>query len=173
MGGEEKRREVGVAAMQFRCTNDVNTNVDKAKKMVREAAAKGANIVLIQELFEGYYFYQAQQEDFFGRARPREGHPTIQRDNITSLFIIFQIFEKANCTHYNSIIIIDVDGTNLGLYQKSHIPDGSGYQEKFHFNPGDIGFKLSPQFVFQTKFAKIGVAICWDQWVTLEPIWCL
>ncbi|CAM6087568.1 unnamed protein product [Calypogeia fissa] len=163
MGGKEKRGEVGVAAMQFTCTDDVNTNVDKAEKMVREAAAKGANIVLIQELFEGYYFCQAQREDFFGRARPREGHPTIQRmqklAKELNVVIPVSFFEKANCAHYNSIVIIDADGTDLGLYRKSHIPDGPGYQEKFYFNPGDTGFK-----VFQTKFAKIGVAICWDQW---------
>ncbi|BBM96754.1 N-carbamoylputrescine amidase [Marchantia polymorpha subsp. ruderalis] len=163
MAGKGKKREVTVAALQFSCTDDVKTNVDKAERMVREAHSKGANIILIQELFEGYYFCQAQREDFFKRAQPREGHPTIQRmQNLAKelgVVIPVSFFEEANCAHYNSIVVIDADGKDLGLYRKSHIPDGPGYQEKFYFNPGDTGFK-----VFQTKFAKIGVAICWDQW---------
>ncbi|KAL2652726.1 hypothetical protein R1flu_020854 [Riccia fluitans] len=158
-----ERREVTVASLQFSCTDEVQPNVDKAERMVREAHAKGANIVLIQELFEGYYFCQAQREDFFKRARPREGHPTIERmKNLAkelNVVIPVSFFEEANCAHYNSVVVIDADGSDLGLYRKSHIPDGPGYQEKFYFNLGDTGFK-----VFDTKFGKIGVAICWDQW---------
>ncbi|KAH9541038.1 hypothetical protein CY35_14G038700 [Sphagnum magellanicum] len=159
----KEERIVAVAALQFTCTDDVDTNVAKAEKMVREAHSKGANIVLIQELFEGYYFCQAQREDFFARARPREGHPTIQRMQRLAkelgVVIPVSFFEEANNAHYNSIVLIDADGTDLGLYRKSHIPDGPGYQEKFYFNPGDTGFK-----VFKTKFATIGIGICWDQW---------
>ncbi|KAL5583236.1 hypothetical protein UlMin_015678 [Ulmus minor] len=145
---DKGRREVVVSALQFACSDDVSSNVATAERLVRAAHAKGANIILIQELFEGYYFCQAQREDFFQRAKPYKGHPTI-----------LSFFEEANNAHYNSIAIIDADGADLGLYRKSHIPDGPGYQEKFYFNPGDTGFK-----VFQTKFAKIAVAICWDQW---------
>eukprot|EP00249_Psilotum_nudum_P000784 c12904_g1_i1 orf=148-1284(+) len=156
-------RFVSVAAAQFACTDDVSAKVDRAEKLVREAHARGANIVLIQELFEGYYFCQAQREDYFQRAHPREGHPTILRMQKLAkelgVVIPVSFFEAANNAHYNAIAVIDADGADLGLYRKSHIPDGPGYQEKFYFNPGDTGFK-----VFETKFAKIGVAICWDQW---------
>ncbi|KAL2652724.1 hypothetical protein R1flu_020852 [Riccia fluitans] len=162
-GAKREKREVTVACLQFSCTDEVEPNVDKAERMVREAHAKGANVVLIQELFEGYYFCQAQREDFFKRAGPREGHPTIQRmKNLAkelNIVIPVSFFEEANCAYYNSIVVIDADGTDLGLYRKSHIPDGPGYEEKFYFNPGDTGFK-----VFDTKFGKLGVAICWDEW---------
>lgn len=160
---EKKGREVIVSALQFSCTDDVSTNVATAERLVRAAHSKGANIVLIQELFEGHYFCQAQREDFFHRAKPYNGHPTIMRMQKLAkelgVVIPVSFFEEANNAHYNSIAIIDADGTDLGIYRKSHIPDGPGYEEKFYFNPGDTGFK-----VFQTKFAKIGVAICWDQW---------
>ncbi|XP_050883379.1 N-carbamoylputrescine amidase isoform X1 [Lathyrus oleraceus] len=132
-------------------------------RLVRDAHKLGANIILIQELFEGYYFCQAQREDFFQRAKPYKDHPTIIRMQKLAkelgVVIPVSFFEEANNAHYNSIAIIDADGTDLGIYRKSHIPDGPGYEEKFYFNPGDTGFK-----VFQTKYAKIGVAICWDQW---------
>ncbi|CAN1252104.1 N-carbamoylputrescine amidase [Linum perenne] len=158
-----KGREVTVSALQFACTDDVSTNVATAERLVRAAHSKGANIILIQELFEGYYFCQAQREDYIQRAKPYKDHPTILRMQKLAkelgVVIPVSFFEEANNAHYNSIAIIDADGTDLGLYRKSHIPDGPGYQEKFYFNPGDTGFK-----VFQTKFAKIGVAICWDQW---------
>ncbi|KAK2640748.1 hypothetical protein Ddye_022511 [Dipteronia dyeriana] len=157
------RREVVVSALQFACSDDVSTNIATAERLVRAAHGKGANIILIQELFEGYYFCQAQREDFFKRAKPYKCHPTIVRMQMLAkelgVVIPVSFFEESNNAHYNSIAIIDADGTDLGLYRKSHIPDGPGYQEKFYFNPGDTGFK-----VFQTKFAKIGIAICWDQW---------
>ncbi|KAL8503774.1 hypothetical protein ACS0TY_022481 [Phlomoides rotata] len=158
-----KSRVVIVSALQFACTDDVSINVDNAERLVRAAHQKGANIILIQELFEGYYFCQAQREDFFQRAKPRKEHPTILRmQNLAKelgVVIPVSFFEEANNAHFNSIVVIDADGTDLGLYRKSHIPDGPGYQEKFYFNPGDTGLK-----VFQTKFAKIGVGICWVQW---------
>lgn len=160
VGGE---RKVVVSALQFACTDDVKTNVDHAERLVREAHAKGANIILIQELFEGYYFCQAQRQDYFRRAKPRKDHPTILRmQNLArelGVVIPVSFFEEANTAHYNSVVVIDADGKDLGLYRKSHIPDGPGYQEKFYFSPGDTGFQ-----VFETKFAKIGLAICWDQW---------
>ncbi|XP_039032713.1 N-carbamoylputrescine amidase [Hibiscus syriacus] len=160
---EKGSRQVVVSALQFACTDDVPTNLATAERLVRAAHAKGANIILIQELFEGYYFCQAQREDFFKRAKPYKDHPTIKRlqELAKELSVVLPVsfFEEANNAYFNSIAVIDADGTDLGLYRKSHIPDGPGYQEKFYFNPGDTGFK-----VFQTKFAKIGVAICWDQW---------
>eukprot|EP00252_Welwitschia_mirabilis_P023482 TRINITY_DN6641_c0_g1_i2.p1 TRINITY_DN6641_c0_g1~~TRINITY_DN6641_c0_g1_i2.p1 ORF type:complete len:216 (+),score=47.57 TRINITY_DN6641_c0_g1_i2:157-804(+) len=160
---QDHERKVVVSALQFACTDDVQSNVDKAERLVREAHSKGANIILIQELFEGFYFCQAQREDYFKRAKPHKGHPTILRmQNLAQelgVVIPVSFFEEANNAHYNSIVVIDADGTDLGLYRKSHIPDGPGYEEKFYFNPGDTGFK-----VFDTKFAKVGVAICWDQW---------
>jgi N-carbamoylputrescine amidase len=160
MGAE---RVVGVAALQFSCTDDVATNVAKAERMVREAHAQGASIILIQELFEGFYFCQAQREDFFARAHPREGHATIGRmqELARELGVVIpeSFFEEATNAHYNSVVVIDADGSDLGVYRKSHIPDGPGYQEKFYFNPGDTGFK-----VWKTRFATVGVGICWDQW---------
>ncbi|KAM0947464.1 putative N-carbamoylputrescine amidase [Dioscorea sansibarensis] len=159
----EGSRKVVLAAVQFACSDSVSENVDTAERLIRAAHEKGANIILVQELFEGYYFCQAQRGDFFDRAKPYKGHPTIARMQklAKELGVVLPVsfFEEANNAHYNSIGIIDADGTDLGLYRKSHIPDGPGYQEKFYFNPGDTGFK-----VFATKFAKIGVAICWDQW---------
>ncbi|XP_052477447.1 N-carbamoylputrescine amidase isoform X2 [Gossypium raimondii] len=153
---EKGNRQVVVSALQFACTDDVPTNLATAERLVRAAHAKGANIILIQELFEGYYFCQAQREDFFRRAKPYNDHPTIKRMQglAKELGVVLPVsfFEEANSAHYNSVAIIDADGTDLGLYRKSHIPDGPGYQEKFYFNPGDTGFK-----VFQTKFGKIGV----------------
>ncbi|CAI9772254.1 unnamed protein product [Fraxinus pennsylvanica] len=156
-------RVVIVSALQFACSDDVSTNVDTAERLVRAAHQKGAKIILIQELFEGYYVCQAQREDFFQRSKPYKDHPTILRmQNLAKelgVVIPVSFFEETNNAHYNSVAVIDADGTDLGLYRKSHIPDGPGYQEKFYFNPGDTGFK-----VFQTKFTKIGVGICWDQW---------
>nr|CAN62123.1 hypothetical protein VITISV_037576 [Vitis vinifera] len=154
----EGNRVVVVSALQFACTDDVPTNLNTAERLVRDAHRKGANIILIQELFEGYYFCQAQREDFFQRAKPYKGHPTILRMQKLAkelgVVIPVSFFEEANNAHYNSIAIVDADGTDLGIYRKSHIPDGPGYQEKFYFNPGDTGFK-----VFETKFAKIGVGL--------------
>ncbi|KAK9280101.1 hypothetical protein L1049_013786 [Liquidambar formosana] len=136
----------------------------EGESLVRAAHGKGANIILIQELFEGYYFCQAQREDFFQRAKPYKGHPTILRMQKLAkdlgVVIPVSFFEEANNAHYNSIAIIDADGADLGLYRKSHIPDGLGYQEKFYFNPGDTGFKVGPKALAAFFIS----AICWDQW---------
>jgi N-carbamoylputrescine amidase len=154
---------VTVAALQTAFTDDVATNVKRVTELVREAHGKGAKIILPSELFEGHYFCQTQKEEDFGRARPAEGHPTIRhfQELAKQLGIVIPVsfFEAAGPEHYNSIAVIDADGTNLGVYRKSHIPDGPGYQEKFFFKPGNTGFRA-----FATKFATIGVAICWDQW---------
>ena len=156
-------REVTVAATQMACSNDTEKNVSNAEKLIRQAASKGAQIILIQELFESQYFCMDQKEELFELSKPFENHPTINKfsELARELKVVLPVsfFEKANRAHYNSVAIVDADGSVLGKYRKSHIPDGPGYQEKFYFNPGDTGFK-----VWNTKYAKIGVGICWDQW---------
>ena len=156
-------REVTVAATQMACSNETDKNVSNAEKLVRQAASDGAQIILIQELFESQYFCMDQKEELFELSKPFENHPTIKKfsELAKELKVVLPLsfFEKANRAHYNSVAIVDADGSILGKYRKSHIPDGPGYQEKFYFNPGDTGFK-----VWNTKYAKIGVGICWDQW---------
>ena len=130
---------------------------------MRRAAAAGARIVLLQELFETPYFCKDQRRESFGLARPADGHPTLERMGrlAAELGIVLPVsfFERANNAYYNSVMVIDADGRRLGLYRKSHIPDGPGYQEKYYFNPGDTGFR-----VWDTAYARIGAGICWDQW---------
>ena len=156
-------REVTVAATQMACSNETDKNVSNAEKLVRQAASEGAQIILIQELFESQYICRDQKEELFELSKPFENHPTIKKfsELAKELKVVLPVsfFEKANRAHYNSVAIVDADGSVLGKYRKSHIPDGPGYQEKFYFNPGDTGFK-----VWNTKYAKIGVGICWDQW---------
>ena len=156
-------KEVTVAATQMACSNDTDKNVSNAEKLVKQAASEGAQIILIQELFESQYFCMDQKEELFELSKPFDNHPTIKKfsELAKELKVVLPVsfFEKANRAHYNSVAIVDADGSVLGKYRKSHIPDGPGYQEKFYFNPGDTGFK-----VWNTKYAKIGVGICWDQW---------
>ena len=156
-------KEVTVATTQMACSNDTDKNVSNAEMLVRQAASEGAQIILIQELFESQYFCMDQKEELFELSKPFENHPTIKKfsELAKELKVVLPVsfFEKANRAHYNSVAIVDADGSVLGKYRKSHIPDGPGYQEKFYFNPGDTGFK-----VWNTKYAKIGVGICWDQW---------
>jgi N-carbamoylputrescine amidase len=156
-------REVTVAATQMACSWDKDKNVARAEELIREAAGKGAQIILIQELFETPYFCQDQRKDYFALAHPVEEHPTIARlaELAAELEVVLPVsfFERANQAYYNSLVTLDADGALLGLYRKSHIPDGPGYQEKFYFNPGDTGFTT-----FKTRYARIGVGICWDQW---------
>jgi N-carbamoylputrescine amidase len=156
-------KEVTVAATQMACDWDRDANVDRAEQLVREAASKGAQIVLLQELFETPYFPAEQKQELFSLARPLDDHPVLQRmsDLAAELEVVLPVsfFERANHAHYNSLAIMDADGTCIGQYRKSHIPDGPGYQEKFYFNPGDTGFQ-----VWDTRYARIGAAICWDQW---------
>ena len=156
-------REVTLAAAQMSCSWDREANLAKAEALVREAAGRGADIVLNQELFETPYFCQDQRQELFALARPAEGHPLMERMSALAaeLAVVLPVsfFERANNAHYNSVMVIDADGSRLGLYRKSHIPDGPGYREKFYFNPGDTGFRVWP-----TRFGTIGVGICWDQW---------
>ncbi|HKU90585.1 MAG TPA: N-carbamoylputrescine amidase [Steroidobacteraceae bacterium] len=157
------KREVMVAAMQFACSWDIDRNIATAERLVREAAKRGAQIILIQELFETPYFCIEQDSRHLRAAttvadnRAIRHFAPIARELGVVLPISF--FEKANNSYFNSIAILDADGTNLGVYRKAHIPNGPGYQEKNYFSPGDTGFK-----VWDTKFARIGVGICWDQW---------
>ena len=156
-------RKVTVAATQMACSWEREANVARAEKLIREAAARGANVVLIQELFETPYFCKDHAARYFDLAKPLEGHPAVEhfRTLARELDVVLpvSVFEQANNAFYNSVVIVDAGGEVLGSYRKSHIPEGPGYHEKYYFSPGDTGFK-----VFDTKFAKLGVAICWDQW---------
>jgi N-carbamoylputrescine amidase len=156
-------RNVTVAAVQMSMADDVAPNVEAAETLIRDAAAQGAQIVLIPELFEGRYFCIDQLPEHFDRARPLDGHPTIEhfRSVAAELGIVLPInvYERAGQATFNTVVMIDADGTALGTYRKSHIPDGPGYTEKYYFNPGDTGFRA-----WDTAHGKVGLAICWDQW---------
>lgn len=156
-------RKVKVAATQMSCSWNREEVLDKAEKLVRKAAAEGANIILLQELFETPYFCQKQKFEYFDLAKPLSENAAVKRCNEVAkeLQVVLPIsfYEKAGNTAFNTIAIIDADGTILGTYRKTHIPDGLPYAEKFYFTPGDTGFK-----VWKTKYADIGVGICWDQW---------
>ncbi len=155
--------EVTVAATQMACGWDREENIRSAERLVREAKGKGAQIVLLQELFETPYFCQDQKQELFGLASLVEENPAVLHFQklAAELEVVLPIsfFERANNAHYNSIAVLDADGRRLGIYRKSHIPDGPGYREKFYFNPGDTGFKS-----WRTRYARIGIGICWDQW---------
>ena len=157
------QRSVQVAAIQMSCTWDADANIAKAEKLVREAAAKGARIILLPELFEAPYFCIEQDVRHLRLARRvSENRAVLHFTGVArELGVVLPIsfFEHAGQAYFNSIAIIDADGRNLGIYRKSHIPNGPGYQEKTYFSPGDTGFK-----VWDTRFARIGVGICWDQW---------
>ena len=143
-------------------SDDIATNVDKVEALVRLAAEAGASVILPPELFEGPYFCEQQREECFDQAHPVEAHPTLERFKKLSrdleVVIPVSFFERAGQSHYNSLALIEV-GELRGVYRKSHIPDGPGYQEKFYFNPGNTGFQVWP-----TRFGSLGVGICWDQW---------
>ncbi|MDY0883269.1 N-carbamoylputrescine amidase [Dongia soli] len=155
--------EVTVAATQFACETSIERNVAKAEEIVRRAASRGAQIIVLQELFETHYFCKDERKAMFALARPVDDHPTIARmqELAQSLKVVLPVsfFERANNAYYNSLVMIDADGEIMGLYRKSHIPDGVGYEEKFYFNPGDTGFR-----VWDTMYGRIGAGICWDQW---------
>ncbi|NVC94068.1 N-carbamoylputrescine amidase [Vibrio natriegens] len=156
-------KKVTVAATQMACSWNVSENIDKAEQLVREAAAKGAQIILLQELFETPYFCIEIEESYHKLASVLEENEAFQR--MTKLakelevVLPFSWFEKAGTVKFNSLAMIDADGSLLGVYRKTHIPDSDGYLEKYYFSPGDTGFK-----VWNTRYAKIGVGICWDQW---------
>ncbi len=154
---------VVVAATQMSCSENKDHNIAKAEDLVRKAASKGANIILLQELFESLYFCQVENPDFFKLAAPVEENRAVRHfESIArELAVVLPIsfYEKRNQVRYNSVAVIDADGSVLGVYRKTHIPDGPGYEEKYYFNPGDTGFS-----VWRTRYADIGVGICWDQW---------
>lgn len=156
-------RNVSVAATQMPCGWDVDENIASAEALVRQAHAQGAQIILLQELFERCYFCQKQIYDYLNFATTAEDNPAIAHFSriAAELKVVLPIsfYERCNNAYYNSIAIIDADGSLLGIYRKSHIPDGPGYSEKFYFTPGDTGFK-----VWDTAYGRIGVGICWDQW---------
>jgi len=156
-------RKVTFAATQMACVADSDTNIELAEQQVRSAAAKGAQIILLQELFETPYFCKDLDSSWFDLAHDPSESPLLDRfsELAKELAVVLPIsfFERANNSFFNSIAIIDADGERLGIYRKSHIPESPGYQEKFYFSPGDTGFRA-----WQTKYACIGVAICWDQW---------
>ncbi|QFR33699.1 N-carbamoylputrescine amidase [Ancylobacter sp. TS-1] len=156
-------RSLTVAATQMRCDWDIEANIARAEALVREAAGRGATLILLQELFETPYFCQDQLYEFLDLAAPFEGNRLIARfaGLARELGVVLPVsfFERAGQATFNSIAVIDADGSILGLYRKSHIPDGPGYTEKFYFSPGDTGFR-----VWDTAVGRIGVGICWDQW---------
>jgi N-carbamoylputrescine amidase len=154
---------VRVAALQCALTDRLDQNVAQVEGLVREAAATGAKVILPSELFEGPYFCREEKDAFFDWAKPVAGHPTIARFQALAkelgVVIPVSFFERDGHAFYNSLAMVDADGSLLGVYRKSHIPDGPGYEEKFYFRPGNTGFKVWP-----TRFGKLGVGICWDQW---------
>lgn len=154
---------VKVSAVQMQMSEDKASNVDKAERLAREAASNGAQIILLPELFEGLYFCKDMDEKYFSWAAPREENKLIERfGNLAkelNAVILISYFEKSDEGYFNSLVVADADGTIMDNYRKTHIPDGPGYEEKFYFKPGNTGFK-----VYDTKYAKIGVGICWDQW---------
>lgn len=156
-------RQVKVAAVQMKCEPEQEKNLKKAEEMIRKAAAEGANIILLPELFEREYFCQQRRYDFYSYAKPvKESEAVAMGVRLAKeLGVVLPVsfYERDVNNLYNSIACIDADGTILGVYRKTHIPDDHYYQEKFYFVPGDTGFK-----VFNTRFGCIGVGICWDQW---------
>ncbi len=152
-----------VAAIQMSMARDVETNVATAERLVRRAASEGGQIILIPELFEGHYFCKDQKASEHARALPIDDHPTIRHFQALAselgVVLPISVFERANNALFNTVAMVDADGSMLGIYRKSHIPDGPGYTEKFYFSPGDTGFR-----VWDTAHGKVGVGICWDQW---------
>jgi len=156
-------RKVRVAATQMACSWDKEATLDKAEKLVRAAAKKGANIILLQELFETPYFCQLEKAEYYNLATSVDENSAIKRFTVLakelSVVIPVSFYERLGNTQFNSLVVIDADGTNLGIYRKTHIPHNPLYEEKFYFTPGDTGFK-----VWNTRYGKIGIGICWDQW---------
>ena len=155
--------KIKVAATQMSCTWEIEENISKAKKLIHEAAKEGANIILLQELFQTPYFCIQYDEEIFKLAQTYENNNVLKEMSSLAkeLNVVLPIsfFEKDNNAYFNSIAVINSDGNILGKYRKSHIPDGAGYLEKYYFNPGNTGFK-----VWETAYGKIGIGICWDQW---------
>ncbi len=155
--------EITVAALQLAFTDDLDANIRAVSDLVREAAGKGAKLILPPELFEGHYFCRTQDEGHFARALPVGKHPAVlamqKLAEELKVYIPTSFFEADGHHHYNSLAMIDDRGGVMGVYRKSHIPDGPGYSEKFYFRPGNTGFKT-----YQTAYGRVGPAVCWDQW---------
>ncbi len=160
---EVKPRPVSVAAVQMSCGWDRQANLGRAEQLVRAAAAQGAQVILIPELFETPYFCIEQDARHLALAQPLQENAAVRhfRSVARELEVVLPIsfFERDGLAYFNSIAIVDADGTILGVYRKAHIPNGPGYQEKTYFSPGDTGFK-----VWSTRYGRLGVGICWDQW---------
>lgn len=158
-----KPNKIKVGTIQMKCVADKNANIEKAISHIRKAANAGAQIVCLQELFASLYFCDKQDQANFSLAEEIPGKSTVILQDVArekGIVIIASLFERRTAgIYHNTTAVIDADGTYLGMYRKSHIPDDPGFNEKFYFTPGDTGYK-----VFQTKYAKIGVLICWDQW---------
>lgn len=157
------KRTLTVAAVQAAFGSDMRANIDKTAELIREAAGKGAQVILPPELFQGLYFCSRQDPKWFADAYPADAHPCVKALGSLArelgIVIPISFFEKDGPRYYNSVAIADADGKVLGVYRKSHIPDGPGYMEKYYFTPGDTGF-----MAWRTAYGTIGVGICWDQW---------
>jgi N-carbamoylputrescine amidase len=157
----DKSLHIGV--VQFACSDTIEENIATAYRLVKQAAAKGARIILVQELFSGHYFCQEQNSEHFSRAHALNDDPAVRALSALAkelgVVIPISFFEKAGQVFYNTVAIADADGAILGIYRKSHIPDGPGYNEKYYFRSGDTGFR-----VWNTAHGRVGVGICWDQW---------
>lgn len=157
-------RSLTVAAVQMAMVDgDVARNVATAERLVRVAAERGAGLILLPELFEDRYFCEDQRAEHLAKARPLADHPTVEHFSALarelSVVLPVSFYERDGNQLFNSCAVVDADGTVLGVYRKSHIPDGPGYSEKYYFRPGDTGFR-----VWNTAVGRIGVGICWDQW---------
>lgn len=154
---------IALAALQFRHTWNRDENIATAERLVREAARQGANVALISELFETPYFCAVESMDYLELAQPLAGHPAVEhfRGVARELGVVIpvSVFERAGSTRFNTVVVVDADGSIAGHYRKSHIPQNPGYEEKYYFSPGDTGFAPIP-----TAFGRLGIAICWDQW---------
>ena len=152
-----------IAALQLALSDDIDANIASVSALVREAAGRGAKIILPPELFEGHYFCQTEEDRFFARAKPVAVHKAVQAMQALAaelqVYIPTSFFEADGPHYYNSLAMIDDSGAVMGVYRKTHIPDGPGYEEKFYFRPGNTGFKVWP-----TRYGTIGIGICWDQW---------
>ena len=153
---------IKAAAVQMRCSREIRDNLDKAERMVREAAGKGAKLILLPELFERQYFCQERRYDYYSFARPVAENDAVRRfaavSEELSVVLPVSIYERDGTVLYNTVVMLDC-GKNLGIYRKTHIPDDHFYQEKFYFTPGNTGFR-----VFDTSCGSVGMGICWDQW---------
>ena len=156
-------RKITVSAVQMQCNRDVQESIANAERLVRQAAADGANVILLPELFERQYFCQERRYDYYAYAKPVQENDAVQHfisvARELSAVIPVSFYEKDGNRLFNSVAVIDADGELLGVYRKTHIPDDHYYQEKFYFTPGDTGFRT-----WQTKYGCIGIGICWDQW---------